>query len=272
MEKFFEKELPLRQENKIEYAVMENFDKNRIVFAAPHKVTERIYVDEKRFIGVGDKNTDKLAKLGALRLRTCYIAPLFSRIEADLTRDPSMLGKGLTLRSPLYGGEKREIVRIEIHKNKKFANTVSFYHQLLEKLKPQALVFIHGMGRRHKADVSFGFGKECEYIGGKKNAEAFVGMFREKLNEVLESFGFKTKLEIVVAKFFKATKDYGLLHHVAAHNKKNAEKRFGMNVEFNLRGRTTKEDKGLPTKEYQLAAQVLADVVLEWKNRIKERS
>ena len=263
MNEFFEKNLKVREKMKIEYAILSNFKKNRVVFCAPHAVTERIYVGNGKYIGIGDKNTEKLAKIAALRIGSVYISPKFSRREADLTRDPRKLGNGIKLLAPLYG-KKVSKTYVSIHTNKKFMKSLEFYHGLIGRLNPKALVFIHGMHRRSKADVVLGLGKNMEYFIGEDFAKKFLEDFKLGTSEALKKFSISRELKIRIARTYRGIDDYGLKTHVLNHNLESKKKRVGMNVEFNLRGRVTKKYKELPSVEYQLTVQVLADTLLKW--------
>ena len=95
-------------------------------------------------------------------------------------------------------------------------------------------------------------------------------LYIKNLNEALPQLKLENKLKINISKWlFTGEKNYVLSRHVIQHNKNNKRKRFGMHVEFNARGRILNEES--VGKNYQIAAQVLADTVLEWLTAIRSK-
>jgi hypothetical protein len=286
MEKFFKKNLKSREESKVEYCILDEFKKKKALFVAPHAFVGRVYFEisgRKVYAVVGDKNTGKLARLAALHTNTAYVIPKVLRTEADPARAPEDLGKGLKLLTPFYSEKNRRLgkIYIEIHKNKKLRCVLEKYNEIIDALDPKAVVFIHGMAKfsvdkiskqqkKRKVDIMLGFGKNYEGIGNsKKNALHFKKELINKTNKILKSFNIKKYLEIKISKWsFTGEKNYPLNRHVIEYNKAHKNKRLGINVEFNLAGRTTKGDVNLPTVRYQLAVQALADLVVEWSGKL----
>ena len=260
-------------ENKIEYYVMERFLKNKILFTAEHASTDEIVVKNKigkeEIIFIGDKNTDLLAKLAANYLRSAYIFPLFERTRADASRPPEDLGKGLRLFVKVFpktGKGESKTSCLLIHKDKTYLPYLMEYHRLIDQLNPKALVSIHGMSSKRKFDVLFGFGDDYLSIGGEKEAFRFKDEFIYFIDKVFSQMGIRNNLEIAVSTWlFKGSKNYVLTKHIIDYNKKNKDKRIGMQVEFNWSGRVKDYQKDpVPTLTYQILVQALGDFIFKW--------
>jgi len=192
--------------------------------------------------------------------------PLFCRIDADASRDPKELGKGLRLFVHTHGTKKQKYVFLPIHRNKNFLPYLINYHKIIESLNPRILISVHGVSIKRKFDLILGFGRNYMGIGGKKNAFKFKIEFLEFLDRVFNSLGMKNNLEIVVSTWrFTGSMNFVLTSHVIDYNKKNSDKRrLGFQVEFNYRGRVSKFDKRLPSPEYQVTIQALGLFSLQW--------
>jgi hypothetical protein len=258
--------------DRIEHSVMVKFKSNRILFTAEHAQTKRIHHPEfgkHAYIGIGDKNTDVLAKLGAYYMQSAYIMPLFLRTEADAARAVEDLGRGMTMLSKVFY-ERKDMERkvcVPIHNDISYLPYLQNYHELIEHLNPKAIVSIHGMNVKRKFDVLFGFGKDYKGIGDKKTALEFKLKFIEYLDGVFRSLGMRNNLEIAVSTWFlSGSRNEVLLKHVIEYNEdsKNSDKRFGVQVEFNWRGRAMEADRSVPTIPYQLTVQTLGDFVNKW--------
>lgn len=273
MDRVLEKKLKPVEEDGIEYCILDGFKDNRILFTAPHAFTSRIRMKkfgEGAYIGIGDKNTGKLARLAALHTNTAYIIPKVLRTEVDPSRPPEDLGKDLKLLVPILHSEKeKKTIYIPIHQNKSLEYILDRYHKLIGSFKPRGIVFIHGMHSRHKFDILLGFGENYIGINGKDKAFKFKKELINKTQRLFQKFGIKQELNIEVSKWlFVGKNNYPLEKYVIEYNKKHKKKRIGVNAEFNLRGRTSKEDKNLPTIRYQLALQTLADLTVEWNKKL----
>lgn len=269
---FFKRKLNTSVKDKLEYCIMEKFSKNRLLFTAEHSIVKKLEFKERGvYTIVGDKNTDLLAKLGAYYLRSAYILPLFLRTEADASRDPKDLGKGLRLFVKLRGVKKETLTYIPIHTNPSYLPYLENYNERIEKLNPKLLISVHGMGSRREFDVLLGFGENYESIGGKKEAFNFKHSFIEYLDGVFRELGLKNDLKIAVSTWlFTGSKNYILTKHVIEHNRnKNIEeKRYGLQAEFNLKGRVD-ENMEVPNQKYQVLVQALGDFFLRWISRDK---
>jgi len=259
--------------DKQECCVMGKFRSNRILFTAEHAQTKKIELPEygkRAYAGIGDTNTDILAKLGAYYTRSAYIIPLFLRTEADASRPVEDLGKGLTLFTKVFYTDKK--IHLAIHTDTSFRPYLEKYHETIEKLNPKAIMSIHGMNIKRKFDVLFGFGDDYKAIGDKKTALEFKLGFIEHLDRVFELLGMRNNLEIAVSTWFLAgSRNEILARHIINHNKqaKKEDRRFGVQVEFNWRGRAMEADKSIPTLPYQLTVQALGDFILKWtKNKM----
>lgn len=286
LERFFKRKIHPKTENGIEYCVMERFAGNRILFTAEHAQTKRIVVeslDTHEYVGVGDKNTDVLVKIAAYYLRSAYIMPLFVRTEADASRPPEDLGRGLRLfvtvkrsgRDVKGRSSGYKTSYIQIHKDSSMLPKLLKYHQTIEKLDPRTIVSLHGLSRKREYDMLFGFGHDYECIGGKNQAFKFKNEFTEYLGSVFREIGVRSNLKIAVSTWkFTGSKNHVLVNHVIEHNKKTTDpkkKRIGLQAELNLRGRVTKNDDSIPTIPYQLVVQALGDFVFKWNNRRQQQ-
>jgi hypothetical protein len=274
MNRFFRRKISPTVNDSVEYFVMEKFRGNRILFTAEHAQTKRIGLEgagKKAYIGIGDKNTEVLAKIGAYYLRSAYIVPRFIRTEADASRPPEDLGIGLRLFvKPSYAGQKT--MYIPIHSNKSFLVRLNEYHRTIEQLDPRAIISVHGISMKREFDLLFGFGEDYETIGGKKEAFRFRHEFTEYLDSIFRETGIRANLKIAVSTWrFTGSQNHVLTKHIIEHNRTKSKgdprkKRIGFQVEMNLRGRHTKGDDDLPTIPYQLTIQALGDFIYKWKN------
>ncbi|MDI6806555.1 MAG: hypothetical protein QMD14_01920 [Candidatus Aenigmarchaeota archaeon] len=252
---------------EVEYFVMERFPIKKVLFTAEHAVSKEIPMKEygkNAYIVIGDKNTDTLAKLAAYYIKSAYVATLFSRIDADAARDTMELGKGLRLFVRVFNSEKQPSIYVPIHSNKSYLSNLRRYHRVIEELNPKTIISIHGMHVGRKFDMLFGFDKNYGGIGGKENAFRFKREFISFLDGVFSELGIRNNLEIAVSTWlFTGSRNYVLTKHVIEHNKKSKEKRIGMQVEFNWKGRVG--EIAIPTIPYQVAVQALADFITKWK-------
>ena len=261
-----------KKKENVEYGILNNFNKNRILFTAEHNVTTDIKTPKygkKSFIRMGDKNTDKLAKIMAHRIKSGFLIPKFSRIDVDACRPIENIGKNEKILVKVYNSNIG-MIRYRIHRNKNYVPFLMNYHSIIEKLNPSALISVHGMREKgHPPDILMGFGKNYRIIGGVKKALEFKKYYIKKLNDVFRKFKTKNMLKINISKWlFTGEKNYVLNKHVIQYNKNNKKKRFGMHVEFNMRGRII--NKEFIRKDYQIASQVLADTILEWMGKNKD--
>ena len=242
----------------IEVGVLPGYSFKRILFTAEHAKTQRVEVEvdgKKELVAVGDKNTDILAKLGALNLGSAYLIPWFLRTEIDASRNPAEIGKGLRLLTSVVGKKKK--VFIEIHKNVERREELETYHKLISLLNPSIIISVHGMHKKRKYDAVLGFGENYSAIGGKKNAFEFKYRFLDYLDKIFNSLNLKTKLQIGIGKFhYSGSVNYVLQKHVIEKN------RVGVQVELNLKGRLNKKN-GLPTPAYQILIQALGRFMYE---------
>jgi len=262
---FLEK-IPCKRLGKIEYGIFKNFKKNKILFTAEHAHDTRIKTPqygEKAYVKVGDTNTDKLAILMAYRLESSFLISKFPRVEADFSRPINTLGKNERIFIEIFNSRGKEKKYFRAHRNKDYASFLEKYHDIIEKLAPSAIVSVHGMSEKgHPPDILLGFGKNYRMINGVTKALEFKNLFIKNLDRVFAKLKIKNKLKINISRWlFTGEKNYVLTKHILQYNK---NKRFGMHVEFNFRGRVIK--RGFIRKDYQIAAQVLAETVLEWMN------
>lgn len=270
---FFKRNINSVVEDKIEYCVMEKFAGNRILFTAEHAIEKRIPL--KRFgsdayIKIGDKNTDILAKIACCSLRSAYIFPKFIRTKADASRDPNDLGKGLTLYQMVYGVKKKIFINFPIHNDTNYKKYLDSYNETIEKMNPRLIVSIHGMDKRRKFDLSLGFGKNYQYISGLKNARRFKNSFVEFLKTTFGDLDLDFDLKVNISQLFRGEGNYVLRKHVIENNllkvndsnNKGLDKRVGLQVELNARGRVKRGI--LPTIEYQVATQALGRFFVAW--------
>lgn len=277
MKRFFSRKLSPTTTDAIEYCSMERYRGNRILFTAEHAQTKRIplgEVSKRAYIGIGDKNTGVLAKIGAYYLRSAYLMPIFIRTDADASRPPQDLGIGLRLFvRPSYAGQKT--MYIPIHSNRGFISKLHEYHRTIDRLDPRVIISVHGISIKREFDLLFGFGEDYDTIGGKKEAFRFRHEFTEYLGRVFRETGVKANLKIAVSTWrFTGSQNHVLTEHIIEHNRSAASndpkrRRIGFQVEMNLRGRMTREDEELPTIPYQLAIQALGDFIYRWSNDSK---
>lgn len=281
LERFLKRKISPRAGDGIECCVMERFAGNRVLFTAEHAQTERIMVKgfgARGYVGVGDKNTDILAKLGAYYLRSAYLMPLFIRTEADAARPPEDLGKGLRLFVTVKRGGRdagRKTSYVQIHANSSMLPKLLEYHKTIEKLNPHTIISVHGLNIKRKFDLLFGFGAGYECIGGKQEAFRFKNEFTDYLDRMFRDLGVRANLKIGVSTWrFTGSQNYVLTRHIIKHNKNVSDpkkKRIGLQAELNLRGRVTKSDDDIPTIPYQVVVQALGDFVYRWNVRNKNR-
>lgn len=253
--------------NNIEYTILEKFRFNRILFTAEHAAVKKVELKEfgeNAYITVGEKNTDLLAKLAAFHIRSAYILPLFSRIDADASRDPEDIGKGLTLLTRIWRSKKQKRTRVLIHSNPNFLPYLNHYHKTIEKLNPKAIISIHGMNVKREFDVLFGFAENYGAIGGKRQAFQFKYRFLNFLEDIFHQLKLKPPKIAVSTWLFTGSRNHVLNKHVVEHNKFSNDKRIGMQVEFNWRGRVDREDWDRPSIRYQVFIQALANFVFKW--------
>jgi len=269
LEAFLRRKLDPVIVNKVEFCVLDKYKFNRLLFTAEHAVTKRIYLphlSKKAYIGIGDKNTDILAKIGAVFMRSAYILPLFCRTEADASRNPEELGKGLRVYARIFYSKKQKFTFIPIHTDPSYYPFLKFYNSMIEELNPKVLISVHGINKARKFDILLGFGKNYMGIGGKKNAFRFKLEFINFLDKVFSKIGLKNNLEIAVSTWrFTGSTNFILSKHVIDYNKKIGKNiRMGFQVEFNYKGRASDNDKKLPSLQYQIAVQALGLFSVKW--------
>lgn len=248
-------------EKGFEFKTFRSYKENKILFTAEHAYTFKIKkpeIDEKAFIGMGDRNTDKLAKLMAYRVRSGFLVFKLPRTKADPARSFKDLGKEKKVLVAVV--KKREVLEklyVPIHKDVEYLPFLEGYHKVIKDLKPKILVSIHGMHSRHKSDIVFGFGRNFNLIGGESGAEEFEKILKDKkpIRDLKIRFSKKS---------FTGESNYVLKKHVKLYNKNHEKKRFGMQIEFNLRGRALFGNVDMISKKYQTASQAIADSILEW--------
>lgn len=270
LDNFLKRKTEPTVKDKIEYYVMERFSGSKILFTAEHamqKVINTTYGGVRGHIHIGDKNTDLLAKLGAFYLRSAYIFPMFVRTSADASRPPEELGKGLRLFTRIFTKTSAKTTFIPIHQDVTYLPYLMKYHELIEQLNPRAIISVHGMNEKREFDVLFGFGEDYEAIGGRKEAFMFKNAFAVFMDKVFAETGTKQKIKIALStKLLTGSKNYILTKHVIEHNRNVDEKnkRFGVQVEFNWKGRVKTGDISRPTIPYQIVVQALGDFVYKW--------
>ncbi|MBI4014383.1 MAG: hypothetical protein HY365_00325 [Candidatus Aenigmarchaeota archaeon] len=236
------------------------YGRTRLLAAAEHAVATEItikYGGKTVSVGIGDRNTDVLAALGAAHAGGVCIYPTIIRTKLDLARDP--LEEGLTLAVK----HEKSIISVPIsNEQKTLAHIAGTYHNMIKKFAPSVIVAYHGMHRSYNTDVLLGFGHSHEFMGGKKNGFAFRRVFRAALNDELKKRGLEPMTVKIARSHFTGSNNYTLIRHVKEHNDATREKRMGVHVEFNRSGRVSAN--GLPSPEYQIAAQILAQCAKEW--------
>ena len=188
------------------------------------------------------------------------------RKDADAARNPKELGKGLVLFTRITNSETpQKVAYVPIHSDSSYLKILERYHSIIEKLNPRAIISVHGLHADREFDMLFGFGPNYEMIGGKKEAFKFKKFYIQKLSQIFEKLNLNFDMRIGVSTWrWMGSKNYVLTRHIAEYNKSGKKKRIGLQVEMNYKGRVCKETKGLPSKEYQIAIQVLGEVVWEW--------
>ena len=254
-------------ENKIEYEVLGNYSKNRILITAEHAETKKLFLPKYGkdvYAGIGDKNTGKLAKLASYRIGCAYMIPRILRTQVDLSRSYKEF-KSVALYAGLFNIKKYRKTKVLIHRDIEKANILFFFHNKIEKLRPRAILSFHGMHLRYKPDILLGFGPGRKYFD---KPFAFREFFQSNLTDALNIMALENNLDIKISKkLFTGTKNYTLYKHIKKFNdkqKSKSKKRIGIHVEFNLRGRIRKTTNEVPKIKYQIAAQILADSLREW--------
>lgn len=210
--KFFEK-LGRRIDSNIEYKIFKNYEKNKILITAEHAFTERIRTPQygkHAYIGLGDKNTDILAKIAAYSLQSAYMVPWISRYKVDFARNPQLIGKDNRLLVKVYRSTIPIKKYTKVHNDKKYLPFLMRYLYIIEKLKPNFILSYHGMHSRHPTDISLGAGPDYKYLGGRDQAKRFVSYLRHRINTELKEMGFKKPLNIRLSTLFLGTKNYML--------------------------------------------------------------
>jgi len=207
----------------------------------------------------------------AKRLKAAFLISRLSRIEADPCRPIRNLGKNEKILINVYKSKDRGKKYFHIHRNKGYALFLKKYHFMVEKFNPSALISVHGMSEEgHSPDILLGFGKNYRIIGGMDDALQFKKLFIKNLDENFSRLKIENKLKINISKWlFTGEKNYVISKHVIDYNKISKKKRFGMHVECNERGRKLLGNS--IRKDYQIAAQVLADTILEWLKKYSVR-
>ncbi|MAH42298.1 hypothetical protein CL614_01040 [archaeon] len=261
----------------IETGHMYKYRKTRVLITAEHAETTRIPViglktksGQETFIPVGDKNTDKLAKLAAKAVNGAYILSHLPRTTVDMSKSPKELREDISVPVKI-AGTKRMMTRLIIHTNPKKERILKKYQNRVKILRPEIIICYHGMHKRHKSDITLGFGPHKIYIGGRKYATMFTKYYKKELKKTLESMKLRNNLKIRRSKYiFLGRTNFTLKKNVRLHNKRFKKKRMGIHVEFNLRGRTTKASTEVPKLRYQVAAQVLAKCAVSFWEKHKD--
>ena len=253
---FLRRKLQPTKVGEIEFQSLENYPARRILFTAEHPKVNHFPELEA---WVGEKDTDLLAKLAALHLRSAFLVSWIPRHEADAARDPAQLGKGLRLWLKTRNGKT---IFVPIHRNPAYFGKLVFFHKKIQELKPRILVSIHGTHRSRKFDLLLGFGANYEGIGGKKAALEFKLKFLDYLDKVFSELGLREDFKVGVGKLrFAGGVNYVLDKHVVEFNKSSGEKRIGVQAEFNWKIR------GEDLKYSQVVVQALGEFLLQNFNK-----
>ncbi len=261
----------------IETGHMYKYRKTKVLITAEHAETTRIPViglktksGKETFIPVGDKNTDKLAKLAAKAVNGAYILSHLPRTTVDMSKSPKELQEDISVPVKI-AGTKKMMTRLIIHTNPKKERILKKYQNRVKRLRPEIILCYHGMHDRHKSDITLGFGPHKIYIGGREYATMFTKYYKKVLRKTLEGMNLKNNLKIRRSKYiFLGRTNFTLKKNVRLYNKKFNKKRMGIHVEFNLRGRTRKSSKEVPKLRYQVAAQVLAKCSVNFWEKHKD--
>lgn len=260
MNLYFKKILNPKLKGNIEFEVFEKFRKFKLLFTAEHANAARIYLKnlgENAYVGLGDKNTDILAKIGAIYSRSAYLISYINRRFADFSRNPLDLGKNLRLIVNVKNSFQTKTF-VEIHKDKSLKGEIERYHSIISSLDPKIIVSVHGMHKKNKYDAIFGFGPKYKYLGNKKEAFKFKLKLQNYLDEIFNSLGLKNDLEIGIAKLkYSGSLNYVLEKHVLGKNNK-----IGMQLELNSKGRFVKKTS-IPSIKYQIFIQALSRFLYE---------
>jgi hypothetical protein len=265
MNNFLDKFSP-KLENRVEYEILKNYMQDRILITAEHAETKKLFLPEygkTAFVGIGDKNTDKLAKLASNKIKCAYMISRILRTQVDLSRPYKDFRKA-RLYAGLFNVKFHKKTKILIHKDIAKANILLFYHKRIEELNPRAIMSFHGMHLRYKPDILLGFGPGRRYFDKPFEFREF---FQSRLTNALESLKLENNMDIKISKkLFTGTKNYTLYKHIKEFNdeQRPKKKRLGIHVEFNLRGRIRKSTNELPGLRYQVASQVLAESLRQW--------
>src|SRR3989338_9178949 len=149
-------------EKKAEWCVFPGFNKRRVILTAEHAYTKEMAVKK---LGknakalLGDTNTGWLARLGALYMNSAYAIPKMHRIDADACKDPKMLGSGVRYMALVRGGAIKK-TSILTHRNKGYLSYLLRYHSIIEYLRPDSIISVHGMSEEAtngRFDILLGF-------------------------------------------------------------------------------------------------------------------
>ena len=267
MKDFLSSKIKSTKEEKLEFCIFDNYKKNRLFISAEHAYTHGIPV--KRFgknarLLFGDIYTGWLARLAAFHTKSLYVIPQFPRIHADPTRDPKELGKGIRYLARIKGGTQEKLYT-KIHKDKKYLPYLLHYHEFIQKMNPSVIVSVHGMSEeatKGKFDILLGFGKDREYIKGTKTALRFKKELISRLDKEIKLLdgSYQTldhRISIGLSKkLFTGSKNYILSKYATNPG------RIGLHVEFSKVGR-----KDNIVAEFQLAVQIIAEMMIEYSNK-----
>ncbi len=263
MDSFLE-EISVKREDKMEYYKFSKFEENRILFTAEHSKIVKFQTSKfprPNCIELGDRNTDKIAKLMSYKLKSGYLIFGYPRTEVDASRSFRTLGGDEKIKAAVT--RKKELlgkVDVKIHQNEKYLSNLQKYHSIVEKSNPKIIASIHGIQRRHKNDVVFGLGENSEYVGGAKEEKRLMNILEKNLEENGQS-DLKFR---VSKKYYTGKRNFVLHRNILEFNRSNPEKRYGMQIEFNRRTRVGDKSKEFIKKKYQIVCQIIADSILEW--------
>jgi len=279
---------------KVEFCVFEKYKKKRVLVTAEHAYVRLIHFPqfgENAKIVFGDRNTGWLARISAYNFGSAYIVPRFDRFNADACRNPKLLGKKIEYLAHVIKGNV-DSAYVNIHNNINYMKNLLYYHELINDLKPRAILSIHGFSPRKKKkyDILLGFGRKMNLIGGKENALKFKEEFEQKLEDYLNKIDLEKypsinkDIKVKLSKVFTGHGNYILRKFVTWRNKKIDEakepgfpekrrKRIGLHAEFSSMGRKIGDGDHkhkMLSVEYQVASFLLAKMLYKWSKKIRK--
>lgn len=197
----------LIREKGFELFIGELYRERPIFLTAEHASEEKVFVDDKHYVIVGDEYTGEIEERVAKEKRIAYLKATIPRSYVDFNRRKEDFGKVKPLKTTLYdiNGNVVGTYEIEIHSGRienaeeiweGYHGAIDHYTKVYGYSQPKVVIPVHGMrDREDRPDLCLAVGKEdgkYRYLN-----EIEVKSLKERIEEEwIRTYGEEIKIGI----------------------------------------------------------------------------